>query len=153
MLWRKSAPAASCACYSHAGEASACSPGHCNPFLSFPGSQLGQGRAQGAECWGCPVAAPSSSRGALCQHPTTVPLLPWQRLGLCTSASCTQLLNSDSENLSFWNFSSPWNIPSQLPAPRISCCHPCWTPLCRTPTAVTKLLLVQSACLSGKICI
>lgn len=43
MLWRKSAPASSCSCYSHAGGGSGSSPGLRNLFPSFPGSRLGQG--------------------------------------------------------------------------------------------------------------
>lgn len=72
--------------------------------------------------WGRAEPREQSAGGVLWQHPALVgvpcastPRESHHRLGLCTSASCTQLLNSASENLSFWNFSSPWNIPSKLP--------------------------------------
>lgn len=57
------------------GEASGSGPGHWNLFLSFPGSWLGQGRAQGAAMVGvscsstqlCPASTPRQSR----HHPVS----------------------------------------------------------------------------------
>lgn len=121
------------------GEASGSSPGHWNLFPSFPGSQLEQSRAQGAALVGVSCGStqpcPASTYNKSHEHPVSTS-------GSALQDSAHSSSKSASAKFSLWNISSPWNIAPEVSAPRSSCCHPFWTPLCRTPTAVTKLLLV-----------
>lgn len=122
------------------GEASGSGSGHWNLCLSFPGSWLGQGRAQGAAMVGCPAAAPSSVLPAPHDsHATALSAL--QPLNFRTLHTAFQI--QPQKSLSLWDISSPSNIPSKLSAPRTSCCHPSWTLL---PQRTKRL-----SALAGKI--
>lgn len=99
---------------------------------AFPGA--GWGRARGAAAVGMSCGSTSPS----CQH-----------LSLCPLGFCTQLFKFSLRKSVLVEHLIPVKH-CKLSAPRTSCCHPSWTPLCRIPTAVTKLLLVQSACVSAR---